>query len=106
MTRRETLKCVHEPFGDAFYYGPERLSSRFEKDEKARVDSGFSESTFQSIFDDIESQATEVRLLPPTLAASLPVLELLHYCPFLVGCVFKERLNKVSFLNPGTCTCP
>ena len=64
MTRPD-LQCIHEPFGDAFYYGPERLSSRFEIDSNARVDSGFSESTYQTIFDRIAEEGAEVRSLPP-----------------------------------------
>ena len=63
MTRRDTLKCIHEPFGDAFYYGLERLSSRYENDEKTRVNSGFSDSTFQSILDRIEMEDAEVRFI-------------------------------------------
>ena len=65
MTRHDSLKCLHEPFGDAFYYGPERLSSRFEDDEKARIASGFQQSTFRTIFDRIEGEAAEVRGNPP-----------------------------------------
>ena len=77
MTRRDTLKCVHEPFGDAFYYGPERLSSRYEDDEKARVNSGFEESTFRTILDRFESEGAEVRFIPPSAVfLSLDVL----YC--------------------------
>lgn len=64
MTRREILKCVHEPFGDAFYFGPERLSSRYENDEKARLESGFSNSTFKTIFERIEREGNEVRPAP------------------------------------------
>lgn len=60
MTRPD-LKCIHEPFGDAFYYGPERLSSRFEADELERTKSGFSESTFQTVLDRIEKEGDEVR---------------------------------------------
>jgi hypothetical protein len=62
MTRRDTLQCVHEPFGDAFYFGPERLSERYEKDEKGRIESGFSESTFKTIFERIERENAEVGL--------------------------------------------
>jgi hypothetical protein len=69
MTRNETLCCVHEPFGDAFYYGPERLSSRFAEDEAARVKSGFNNSTYQTIFDNIDNLRSEVRLLPPIFCA-------------------------------------
>lgn len=63
MTRRDTLQCVHEPFGDAFYFGPERLSERYEKDEKGRIESGFSESTFKTIFDRIERENAEGKRL-------------------------------------------
>jgi len=60
MTQRDTLQCVHEPLGDAFYYGPERMSSRFENDEQARAQSGFSTSTYQTILDRIEHEGDEV----------------------------------------------
>lgn len=60
MTCRDTLQCVHEPFGDAWYFGPERLHDRYEKDEKARVESGFLDSTFKTIFDRIEQENREV----------------------------------------------
>jgi hypothetical protein len=60
MTRRDILTCVHEPFGDAFYFGPERLSTRYENDEKARVESGFADSTFKTIFGRIESEGKKV----------------------------------------------
>ena len=26
MTCQDSITCFHEPFGDAFYYGPERIS--------------------------------------------------------------------------------
>ena len=59
MTRTD-LTCVHEPFGDAFYFGPERLSERYEKDIKAREESGFSESTYKTVFDQIEKEKEAV----------------------------------------------
>ncbi|KAH8698893.1 hypothetical protein BGW36DRAFT_152123 [Talaromyces proteolyticus] len=59
MTRRESLQCIHEPFGDAFYYGPERLSVRYEADEEARKASGFNQSTFKTVFDRIERESTD-----------------------------------------------
>ncbi|KAL4742210.1 P-loop containing nucleoside triphosphate hydrolase protein [Aspergillus similis] len=59
MTQRDTIKCIHEPFGDAFYYGPERLSDRYEADEKARLESGFSESTYKTILERIEREGRE-----------------------------------------------
>ncbi|KAK0658166.1 hypothetical protein DIS24_g4938 [Lasiodiplodia hormozganensis] len=59
MTCRDTLQCVHEPFGDAFYFGPERLSERYEDDAKAREESGFADSTYKTIFERIERENTE-----------------------------------------------
>ena len=76
MTRRDTLQCIHEPFGDAFYYGPERLSERYEEDEQARIASGFSCSTFKTVFDRIEGESAEVR-------SFFPVTFLLSYDLFL-----------------------
>ena len=60
MTQRDTLTCVHEPFGDAFYYGPERLSERFARNEKGRIDSGFSQSSYKTIFDRFERENSQV----------------------------------------------
>ena len=60
MTRRETLRCVHEPFGDAFYFGPERLSKRYEADERARIESGLSHSTYRIVFERLGQEASEV----------------------------------------------
>lgn len=78
MTRRDTLNCVHEPFGDAFYFGPERLSKRYENDEKERVASGFSDSTYKTVMDRIDREAAEVRPYPffslPLHAVLFPVM--------------------------------
>ncbi|KAJ5158096.1 uncharacterized protein N7500_007747 [Penicillium coprophilum] len=78
MTQRDTIQCVHEPFGDAFYYGPERLSSRFAGDEHAqeRLDSGFADSTYSTVMERLEREKTQGKrifikdidhyLLPPS----------------------------------------
>ncbi|EGE05953.1 hypothetical protein TEQG_04960 [Trichophyton equinum CBS 127.97] len=63
MTRHDTLKCIHEPLGDAFYYGPERLSKRYEDDEEARIQTGFHESTYKTIFDRFDREASEGKRL-------------------------------------------
>ena len=60
MTQRDSLKCIHEPFGDAFYFGPERLGDRYEHDEEARIQSGFSQSTYQTVLDRFEREHEEV----------------------------------------------
>ena len=59
MTRRDTLACVHEPFGDAFYFGPERLSERYENDVDEREASGFQNSTFRTVFERLERDQIE-----------------------------------------------
>ncbi|KAJ5704159.1 hypothetical protein N7493_011297 [Penicillium malachiteum] len=59
MTQRATIQCVHEPFGDAWYYGPERLADRFEDDEQGRLDSGFSNSTYRTVMDRLEREGSE-----------------------------------------------
>jgi hypothetical protein len=62
MTRHDILHCIHEPFGDAFYYGPERLSERFEDDEEARKKSGFAEVTYKDVLDQIlDPKTSEVK---------------------------------------------
>ncbi|KAH0837563.1 hypothetical protein AYO21_05051 [Fonsecaea monophora] len=58
MTRKD-LTCVHEPFGDAFYYGPERMSVRYENDEDARNASGYRDSTYKTIFDRLEHEGAK-----------------------------------------------
>ncbi|SMY21580.1 unnamed protein product [Zymoseptoria tritici ST99CH_1A5] len=80
MTRRNSIQTIHEPFGDAFYYGPERMGTRFENDEEARLKSGFSQSTFKTIMDRIEKESAEGKrvfikdithyLLPPNHQAA------------------------------------
>jgi hypothetical protein len=59
MTRRETLQTVHEPFGDPWYFGPERLHDRFEDDPEARAATGYGDCTYKDIFDDIAKHNTE-----------------------------------------------
>jgi hypothetical protein len=50
------LRCVHEPFGDAFYFGPERLGERYEGDEVARSESGFADMTFGDVVEGISGE--------------------------------------------------
>lgn len=61
MTRRDILQTAHEPFGDAFYYGPERLSERFADDEESRIKSGFAKSTYRTVMDRLDNDEKEVR---------------------------------------------
>jgi hypothetical protein len=59
MTRRDILECAHEPFGDAFYYGPERLSNRYD-DEVSRIKSGFSKTTYKDVLNRLEKDGNHV----------------------------------------------
>jgi hypothetical protein len=60
MTRTDILTCIHEPFGDAFYYGPERLSERYENDPEAREKSGFAKITYQAVQKNIDKEMAKV----------------------------------------------
>ncbi|KAI5803935.1 P-loop containing nucleoside triphosphate hydrolase protein [Geopyxis carbonaria] len=63
MMTREDLVCVHEPFGDAFYFGPERLGSRYNgndaKAKKDREQSGFSHTRYSHVVNQIEKEEEE-----------------------------------------------
>ncbi|KAK4545272.1 hypothetical protein LTR36_003452 [Oleoguttula mirabilis] len=109
MTRRNSLQTIHEPFGDAFYYGPERMGSRFENDEKARVESGFSESTFKTILDRIDREAAEgkrVFIKDITYYLVPPEHQKAHVAPSLQnvkrGVGTEEQLNKQGGLGLET----
>lgn len=99
MTRKDTLTCVHEPFGDAFYFGPERLSDRYEHDVAEREASGFANSTFKTIFERIERESQEVRT-PYTLSAILLyVLLKLHTFESILDNVASWYHFKIYFTN-------
>ncbi|KAF2103685.1 hypothetical protein NA57DRAFT_30640 [Rhizodiscina lignyota] len=56
---RQDMQCFHEPFGDVYYHGKERLGDRYEDDKLARTNSGFSNATYKDIFDAIEKGGSE-----------------------------------------------
>ncbi len=63
MTRRDVMDSFHEPFGDAFYYGPEFMSDRYRDGAAAREASGFSRSTYKTILDSFAKTENQVRLV-------------------------------------------
>ncbi|CAN6597372.1 hypothetical protein TRVA0_001S04170 [Trichomonascus vanleenenianus] len=77
---REDIESIHEPFGEPFYYGPERLSDRYSKEECEA--SEYSNVTFGQILQSIRVAETGERrvfikdmaqyLIPPTGEAELP----------------------------------
>jgi len=76
MTRTDVLECHHEPFGEPFYYGPERLGSRFDgetRETKAlRDDTGFSHLTYKDMVDKLLFKSPQVG------SSSLLKLQSLH----------------------------
>ena len=62
MTRRDILKNYHEPFGDAFYFGPEFLSQRFKDDAAYRQNSGSGNKTYRDVIEDFQEAEREVSL--------------------------------------------
>ena len=64
MTCHDTLNCLHEPFADAWYFGSERLSDRYDGDEKTRTERqgaiGAADVTYKAVIDDIERKAAQV----------------------------------------------
>ena len=72
MTRRDQLASQHEPFGDAFYFGPECVSPRFKDDVERREASGVSDVTYGNTFEKFDKVEQEVRTYParfPSCAA-------------------------------------
>lgn len=57
LTRNDDIACAHEPFGDAFYYGPERLGHRFTDDAESRGRSGFSHVTYKDVLARFEADS-------------------------------------------------
>ncbi|KAF2764308.1 hypothetical protein EJ03DRAFT_355907 [Teratosphaeria nubilosa] len=109
MTRRDTLQTIHEPFGDAYYYGPERMGRRFEEDEEARQKSGFANSTYRTILDRIEKESSEgKRVLIKDMAQYLvpPFNQQAHLAPSLLkvkrGVGTEEELNSKGGLGLKT----
>jgi hypothetical protein len=60
---------AHVPFGNAFYFGQEKLSERYEDKEKERAPSGFGASTYSTVFERIDKDSTEVRPIPSCISA-------------------------------------
>ncbi|KAI0894175.1 hypothetical protein F4806DRAFT_503877 [Annulohypoxylon nitens] len=59
LTREDDIACVHEPFSDAYHWGPEKLSERYEDIEKLRADKGLEEYTYLAAFDAINRRQAE-----------------------------------------------
>ena len=63
MTRRDILNCLHEPFGDAFYFGPEKISPASQQWPPGRLEkTGRTHFTYDYVVDVI-LEANKVRYL-------------------------------------------
>jgi len=65
MTQRDTMTCAHEPFGDAWYFGPEKLGERYQNDENRGRKTGFRDVTYRAVLDGFEKDTAQVRCTPP-----------------------------------------
>lgn len=105
MTRKD-LQCVHEPFGDAYYFGPERMGYRYEgpENEQARQESGYANSTYRSIFDRIAKENAEVPI-PRTAQLMAFSLHRLLRPPYrgmhFTSCLFEQYAIIRSLLRPA-----
>ncbi|UKZ81256.1 hypothetical protein TrVFT333_009028 [Trichoderma virens FT-333] len=63
MARRDILECGHEPFGDAFYFGPEFLSDRFGDDAAYRQNTEYCNTTFKDVLESLEDAEKEGKRL-------------------------------------------
>lgn len=64
MTQRDLLTCFHEPFGDAFYFGPEKISQAWRRWPADKIEkSGRAHYTYDFVLGMIQD-AIEVKMLP------------------------------------------
>jgi hypothetical protein len=56
MTRMDVVTCIHEPFSEAFYLGPERLSNRFT--EAQILASGSAYKTYKMVQDQLDESVS------------------------------------------------
>ncbi|KAK4074344.1 hypothetical protein Trihar35433_3818 [Trichoderma harzianum] len=63
MARRDILECGHEPFGDAFYFGPEFLSDRFRDNADYRKNTEYCNTTFKDVLESLADAEKEGKRL-------------------------------------------
>ncbi|KAI1169685.1 hypothetical protein F4777DRAFT_192864 [Nemania sp. FL0916] len=51
LTRVNDIECVHEPFSDAYHWGPEKLTERYENVEQLRAERGYGDYTYRTALD-------------------------------------------------------
>jgi len=68
MTRTD-LQCVHEPFGESYYFGRERLAQRYS--EKECSESQYKDSTYRKDLDSLLEQNRKCRIFAKDMALYL-----------------------------------
>ncbi|ORY92928.1 hypothetical protein BCR35DRAFT_320083 [Leucosporidium creatinivorum] len=53
LQRPKEFKVLHEPMGDAYYFGPEKVSNRFDDAKCSKDYAHFADSTFKKTWDNI-----------------------------------------------------
>lgn len=49
LLERGDIRVLHEPMGDAFYFGPEKLSDRYSRNQCDEEYAHYKESTFKKV---------------------------------------------------------
>lgn len=49
LTRPEEIRVLHEPMGDAWYFGPEKQSKRYSDEECQNEFKQFEESSYEKV---------------------------------------------------------
>lgn len=57
--------CIHEPFSDAYHWGPEKISARYDDVEKRRQEKGFIQYTYRTAFTLINDAKVSNPVRPP-----------------------------------------
>ncbi|SCV71217.1 BQ2448_2805 [Microbotryum intermedium] len=53
LQRPDDFEVLHEPMGDAFYFGPERISKRYSPEQCAKEFPHYAESTFKKTWENV-----------------------------------------------------
>lgn len=67
LQREEEFYCLHEPFGDAFYFGPQRQSPRY-KNRQLPKDIKLTSVTFEKVYDEILAERSGKRTFVKDMA--------------------------------------
>lgn len=86
---REELHCIHEPFGDPYYFGPERMSDRFSADEIKG--NQFENTTFADVLASLPEEAEGKRIMMKDMAQ--------YFIPPIAGGVTQTTSKPVSDLT-------